>query len=93
METRPKIVDAAPARADAGGTREAIGAIAARKTMASAATNQKAGRVLTATCTRSPAGVSNRKGPQSRAAPPRRSAEPARPTVFATGWPVFSAIR
>ena len=49
-------MDAAPARADAGGTREAMGAIAARKTIVSAATNQKEGRVLTATCTRSPAG-------------------------------------
>ena len=93
METRPKMVEAAPARAVWGGTRAAIGAIAARKTTESAATNQNAGRVLTATSMRSPPGVSKRNGPHKSAAPQRSSAEAARPTVFATGWPVFSAIR
>ena len=61
--------------------------------MGRAATNQKAGRVFTATSTRSPPGVSKRKGPQRSAAPPRRRADATRPTVLATGWPVFSAIR
>ena len=73
--------------------RAAIGAIAARNTVTRPAANQKPGRDLTTNSTSVPEGVSKRSGPQSSAAPPRSSAEAARPTVFATGCPVFSAIR
>ena len=93
IDRTPKSVEAAPASAVGGGTRVKSGAMAARKTAVSAATNQKDGRVFTMISTSAPDGVSKRTGPQSRAAPPRTRAPAARPTLLATGCPVFSAIR